>query len=168
MRFSKKWINFAAFSLQRVSCSSGSTAPQQSTHLPLVVACSCQPYWSHPAWHHPWRTAPHASPGGTQVLSVWHTNKHLYKKVSASQNTDQDLAIEAVGQWQPVVHFSEQFWHLSGVLCLHLTLKPIHLVHSLALVVACQQSIYLILCLSFMHSLYDVHKMNTKWEDVCP
>jgi hypothetical protein len=35
-------------------------------------------------------------------------------------------------------------------------------------VVACQQSIYLILCLSFMHSLYDVHKMNTKWEDVCP
>jgi len=70
-----------------------------------------------------------------------------------SQHTDQDSAVETMGQRQPVVHFSEQFWHLGSVLCFHFTLKSIHLVHSLALMVACQQILFcILLCIKLTSS----------------
>jgi len=83
---------------------------------------------------------------------------HMQKKTltwetCTSQHTDQDSAIETMGQRQPVVHFSEQFWHLRSVLRFHFTLKSIHLVHSLALMVACQQNLFcILLCIKLTSS----------------
>jgi len=123
------------------------------TCLLLEAACSCLSYWSHLVWHHPWRTTPHASPESTQDLSESCANKHLHEKVCTSQHTDQDSAVETMGQRQPVVHFGEQFWHLGSVLRFHFTLKSIHLVHSLALMVACQRILFCIpLCIKLTRS----------------
>ena len=112
-------------------------------HLLLEAVYSCQSCRSHLVWHHPWRTTLHASPASTQDVRIM--CKQTHEKVCTSHHTDQDSPVETVGQRQPVVHFSEQFWHLGSVLRFHFALKSIHLVHSLALMVACQQILFCIL-----------------------
>ena len=45
------------------------------------------------------------------------------------------LAVDALGERQPLEDLTEERKHLSGVLGLHLPLKTIHLVHVVSLVV---------------------------------
>ena len=49
--------------------------------------------------------------------------------------THQHFAVDALGEWQPLEDLTEQLEHLSCVLGLDLSFKPIHLVHVVRLVV---------------------------------
>ena len=109
----------------------GDIRPKLATHAPFT-----------------WRSAKHGLGVGPQQL----THDPLLRRLPASfRGTDvvqhdvvlgeqapvhhQHLACQAVTQWQPVVHLREQLTHVGRVLCLHLPLEPVHLVHVLALVV---------------------------------
>lgn len=60
-----------------------------------------------------------------------------------AENTESDIqlvsyqyfVIDALGERKPLENFTEKLEHLSSVLCFHLTLKPIHLIHVICLMV---------------------------------
>ena len=58
---------------------------------------------------------------------------YLWKKSTMHY---QNFFINAMTQWQPIINFSEQVYHIGRILSFDLSFKPIHFVHIFTLMVS--------------------------------